>query len=465
MDADFLLESLAPWMATWLVHSTALLLGIWCLTRLHRRMLPATEVFLWRAALVGSLVTATLPTILDLGVPTTGLSLPTRPAPRVAVPPAPANPLEPRTGSLPVPTVAPPEAVGATWVSSSLPAAAIPVTPVADHAGAFSIMHALALLWTLGVLWLSFRTLRAGRGFRRRIRPRDRLDNPTLAALVGRLARAAGLSHAPLLTVSEGLHSPVALGILRPEICMPRRAVEGLAPCQQEAMLAHELGHVARRDALWMPLERWLAALLWLQPLVCVARRRIREATELACDAFAVRVTREPLALAECLAEVAGWARGQVHPTPVPAMSGAPSLLARRVDRLLEVGATPRATRRMIPVCGAFLLVAGVALFVPRFRIVHGSATAAEAVGEARVMVPVDRTTSKPAGGALATELAAVDQQLERLAQSLAELRDIADALRTHPEIRTAAGRLDARWNQLMNHRRALAQTVVGARR
>ena len=108
---------------------------------------------------------------------------------------------------------------------------------------------------------------------------------------------------------------------------MPPRAFAGLTDEQQEGMLAHELAHLARRDPFWLVLGQAIACVLFFQPLNWVARRRLREISEMLSDEWAVARTGRPLSLAGCLAEVAGWSVG-VRP-PAGAGHGRPPLEPR----------------------------------------------------------------------------------------------------------------------------------------
>jgi hypothetical protein len=155
-----------------------------------------------------------------------------------------------------------------------------------------------------------------------------------LVVLLGRARLAPGQVR---LTVSPVLRSPVALA--SGEIVVPTRALE-LDARQQEAMLAHELAHVVRRDPAWLVLAAVIEAALFIQPLNRVARRGMQEAAEELSDDWAVRHIGDGLHLARCLAEVAGWLehghQREMFVSPMASEGG--SMLVRRVRRLLEAG-------------------------------------------------------------------------------------------------------------------------------
>lgn len=140
------------------------------------------------------------------------------------------------------------------------------------------------------------------------------------------------------LSVADRLGSPVAFGVVRPEIALPARAFEALTEPQLRSMLAHELSHLIARDPAWLRLHNLLLALFPWQPLLWMARRRSAELAEYRADSFAAEGGAN-LPTAQCLVEVAGWvAAGDLSPAPhaLSGMALAQSALGRRVDRLLQ---------------------------------------------------------------------------------------------------------------------------------
>ncbi len=155
-------------------------------------------------------------------------------------------------------------------------------------------------------------------------------------ATVARLRRPLGLRRVRLL-VWPRLRGPVAFGVLRPTVALPEDFRTRFSPAQCEAMLAHELAHLAARDPLWLTLADLVCALAWWHPAVWWARRQLRSACESAADEAAALVPDGRAALAESLVtfgrELASprWARGIGV-----AGDGLKSQLARRVKVLLH---------------------------------------------------------------------------------------------------------------------------------
>lgn len=128
--------------------------------------------------------------------------------------------------------------------------------------------------------------------------------DPEITARVARIADCLQVS-APAVTLYP-LSRPLALtwGILRPRIVLSTWMLEHLDEQELEAVLAHEVAHVARRDSLVV----WLATLLrdafCYLPTTRAAYRRLHQEKELICDDLAIRSTGQPLALASALAKV-----------------------------------------------------------------------------------------------------------------------------------------------------------------
>jgi beta-lactamase regulating signal transducer with metallopeptidase domain len=373
------------WMLTYLLHST-LLLGLAALaSKPLSRWSVAAEEIVWKVALVGALLTASLQ--LAAGwQPIAGRWNLAAPVPTATVAQAPM----PAAGVLSIP------------VRASLPSAPPLQIPVAERSAApsaaprFTASNLILSVWALGALVLLAASARSVLRLSRRLRSRPRVVGGTLHAQLRGLAAEAGLGGAVRLSCSSRVPVPVALGVRRREICVPPRAVAGLTDEQQEGMLAHELAHLARRDPFWLLLAQGIACALFFQPLNWVARRRLREISEVLSDEWAVARTGRPLSLAACLAEVAGWSVGR-PPLPVPGMADRPSSLGRRIRRLLD--GTPSlehpARRTWLAVAMGVLVVAVAAL--------------APAVSAARPEPPAQTPAAAPTASAPSFTPVAID--------------------------------------------------------
>jgi beta-lactamase regulating signal transducer with metallopeptidase domain len=253
--------------------------------------------------------------------------------------------------------------------------------PVAPSASPIPWEKVVVGVWLAGALLLGGGAARSYLRLSRRLRHRPEVIGGNLFESLGRLAGRAGVRQPVRLGCSSRLPVPVALGGSRPQICVPPRALAQLTADQQEGMLAHELAHLVRRDPFWLALENVLVSLFFFQPLNWVARRRLRELSELLCDEWAVARTGRPVTLARCLAEVAAWSVEPLRALPAAGMADRPSHLAHRIRRLLETGRTPEGARgRRWLMAGIGALLLAVAIAAPGVSAAVQSASAAAPV-------------------------------------------------------------------------------------
>lgn len=264
------------WLGTWLIHSTLLLGAAWAASRLARS--PGVRDAVWKAALAASFVSATaFVAVRDPGAP-----------------------------ALPAPSLVEKEMTG-----PAMPPSVRPFVQVTTQPGAPAVppWTGVALLggWLAGAAAALARLERGRRRYWRAAGERHAVADAEAAVTLRRLRAAAGVRRTIYLTAAEGLQAPAAVGLA--EICLPARALEALTPAQRESVMAHELGHLARRDPLWKVAVELAAALFWFQPLLRVASRELAECAELLCDGFAVRVTGRRRPLVESLGVLAAGFR------------------------------------------------------------------------------------------------------------------------------------------------------------
>jgi len=158
------------------------------------------------------------------------------------------------------------------------------------------------------------------------------VDGHWLSALA-RAQRRMGFKHGTALLTSNELASPISWGLMRPVIVLNARAVE--AQGEAEAIIAHELAHVARMDWIKLLLARVATALFWFNPLVWLLAREAHQLREEAADDAVLAADISDTDYAELLVGVAR------HDSPgllLGAHGVAPSKssLARRVARVLD---------------------------------------------------------------------------------------------------------------------------------
>ena len=96
-------------------------------------------------------------------------------------------------------------------------------------------------------------------------------------------------------------HTPMVIGWLKPIVLLPIGAVNYLTPAQVEAILAHELVHIARHDYLLNLLQSFVEILFYFNPAVWWMSAHVRTERENCCDDIAVRLCGNSLAYAKAL--------------------------------------------------------------------------------------------------------------------------------------------------------------------
>lgn len=229
---------------------------------------------------------------------------------------------------------------------------------------------ALALLlgiWVIGALVLASRLL-VGRLILLRFCARSQtVFDVALFERVQGIARKLGLKRSVQVLEASRIHTPVVFGLFQLTIALPAGFTERFDRRQQEAILAHELAHLAARDPLWYLLADGLVSVLWWHPLVWLARARLQVTSEMAADEACVLAENGPETLAECLVTIAQEIStpGSLESIGIEG-SGFRSRLGQRVERLLNLSAElaqrPSAWRTRLVKLGLPVVLIGVLL-------------------------------------------------------------------------------------------------------
>jgi beta-lactamase regulating signal transducer with metallopeptidase domain len=98
---------------------------------------------------------------------------------------------------------------------------------------------------------------------------------------------------------SASFFEPGVFGVFRPVLLLPDGIATELDAEELQAILAHELCHVRRRDNLATMMHMVVEAMFWFHPLVWWLGARLMEERERACDEEVLRSGSEPEAYAE----------------------------------------------------------------------------------------------------------------------------------------------------------------------
>ncbi len=196
-------------------------------------------------------------------------------------------------------------------------------------------------VWLAGVTVMFLRLavqLSAGQRLRRTAVPADGV----ITALVSEWARSMHIRQRVDVLVTENLHTPAVMGILRPALLLPGTMLTGLTPDDLRLVVIHELAHVRRYDYLVNLVQMLIEAVLFFNPAMWWISRQTRIEREACADAAAVRIAGSPLQYAKILAGLAEHFAAAAAPQATPAFAARDgSSLLDRVRRILIPGQTP----------------------------------------------------------------------------------------------------------------------------
>jgi beta-lactamase regulating signal transducer with metallopeptidase domain len=249
----------------------------------------------------------------------------------------------------------------------------------------------LVELWFIGVVLLS---LRSAGGILLIERLRRKETTPVAQGLLElciSLQRRMGLTRVVRYCESLRLDAPAVAGWLRPVVLLPMSAVTGLTEAQLEAVIAHELAHIRRYDALVNLFQVGVETLLFYHPAVWWLGKRVRVEREHCCDDEAVALCGSAVTYAHALTRMA-----ESKAVPQLAMAVNRSPLVARVARLLGANAAAEVRGASLSagiLCLSAALLAGSALLGSVHHI-QAAQTPAPALAPTAKEAPEDITAS-----------------------------------------------------------------------
>lgn len=171
-----------------------------------------------------------------------------------------------------------------------------------------------------------------------RLRRNSRKADNEMRELCRRTSQALGVL-APETKLSGRVHSPCLVGIRKPAILLPERAL--ISRQAMRDVFLHELAHLARHDCLFQLLARIATAVLFFQPLVWWLSRRLEQIADDICDDYVIQYGTDRKEYAHTLVDFAEqlplqWMAAQA----ALGMVSLRSSLSRRIVRILDSSRT-----------------------------------------------------------------------------------------------------------------------------
>jgi bla regulator protein BlaR1 len=183
------------------------------------------------------------------------------------------------------------------------------------------LLITIAAVWACGFTAIALTRLRNWQRIRAAVRSAVPVRIPALQVPAKVAIRSA-----------PGLLEPGVVGVFRPILLLPAGVTERLTPHQMEAILAHELCHIRRRDNLFAAIHMTVEAIFWFHPLVWWIGARLVEERERACDEAVLSQINEPRAYAEGILSICKFYRE----SPLVCVSGVTGAdLRQRIEAIM----------------------------------------------------------------------------------------------------------------------------------
>lgn len=223
-----------------------------------------------------------------------------------------------------------------------------------------SIAPAIVLGWLIGVVVLLIRLAGGALLLRRWCGPLSRTVPARWLEPANKLAAQLGLR--PRIRTATNLAVPMVVDFWRPTLLVPAGRFLSDSGEAEEAILAHEMAHLARRDALGQLAQILAETLLFFHPATWWISRRVHVEREQSCDDLAAELQGDRASYARGLAEL----EKSRQMAPRLALAGSRGPLQRRIARLLSEP-TPKSHRSLLGFAGSVGLTSLVVLTLAAF--------------------------------------------------------------------------------------------------
>ena len=170
--------------------------------------------------------------------------------------------------------------------------------------------------------------------------------------------RRLGLGKRIKMVSSPGATEPGIFGIWRPVLWLPAGIGDHLSDAQLEAILAHELCHVRRRDNLAAVTQMAVEAIFWFYPLVWWLGAWLVKEREAACDEEVLGMGIEPQEYAEGILNVCRF----FLESPLACVAGVTGAdLRKRIEGIMtsQVMRKLSSTKKLVLTAAAVMAIAG----------------------------------------------------------------------------------------------------------
>ena len=179
-------------------------------------------------------------------------------------------------------------------------------------------LPALSVLWFVGFVAVVLRWIIRWRRISATVKSAALVSEGREVGALRRAEHRGGIRRPISFFLSRSSLEPGIFGVARPVLLWPEGISPRLDDAHLEAILAHEVWHVRRRDNLCALLHMLVEAIFWFYPLVWWLGARLVEERERACDEEVLELGGDRQVYAESILKVCEFCLGP----PLPCVSG-----------------------------------------------------------------------------------------------------------------------------------------------
>ncbi|MCA9756495.1 MAG: M48 family metalloprotease [Candidatus Eisenbacteria bacterium] len=231
---------------------------------------------------------------------------------------------------------------------------------------------------------------------------------PELEHRIHQVAQGVGLERVPRTKVLNSVIPPMIWSIgARSLLLLPKGLVDRLSTSELDAVVAHELIHVRRRDPWVRMVEFVVAVVFWWYPVATWIRREVERTREVLCDAaVSDSLSSDPRPYAEGLIKTLDFLSTR-HCRPYPAACGVNDYghIEERLRMIMKPTYPHRLSRRLRWALGSCAVA--LVLLSPGFATRgttavandHEARVAAASLTEAPALLEIRATSTTPLDG------------------------------------------------------------------
>jgi TonB family protein len=212
----------------------------------------------------------------------------------------------------------------------------------------------LTVIWAAGCLFFLSRWWFRQYRFAKSLRAAEHGAGNEFTHLLESVKRRLGIRRNRKLRVVWQGSEPGVFGVWNPILVLPEEMPRQLSAAELEAVLAHELVHVARWDNLWSNLQMLVCCVFWFHPVVWLLDRCLIAERERSCDERVIEKLRNSQAYASGLIKVASIGLG-LRIAGVSPMAGAN--LKRRIENMKKKNRTGLPARILLSAIASLIVL------------------------------------------------------------------------------------------------------------